>query len=75
VVAEPLLAALDTLAALPGVAYTGLLGDHLHAITRPEAHSAATLGAALAGAGFPAAQVEPAEVTLEDVFIALARDQ
>jgi ABC-2 type transport system ATP-binding protein len=75
VVAEPLLAALDTLAALPGVAYTGLLGDHLHAITRPEAHSAATLSAALAGAGFPAAQVEPAEVTLEDVFIALARDQ
>jgi hypothetical protein len=75
IVAEPLLPALEALTALPGLSYTGLLGDHLHAITAPGAHSASTLGAALAGAGFTAAQVEPAEVTLEDVFVALARDK
>ncbi len=72
VTAQPLINALDALAALPGVRYTGLLGDHLHSITAPNAHTAQSLRAALAGAGFAEALVEPAEVTLEDVFVALA---
>ena len=75
IVAEPLIGALDALSGLAGVSYAGLLGDHLHAITRPQAHSAASLTAALALAGFPQAQVEPAEATLEDVFTELARRQ
>ncbi len=73
IVAEPLINALDALGTVPGVSYAGLLGDHLHALTDRGAHSAASLSAALAGAGFTAAEVEPAEVTLEDVFVALAR--
>jgi ABC-2 type transport system ATP-binding protein len=73
IVAEPLLGALEWLTAAPGVTYTGLLGDHLHAITAPGAHTAASLQAGLVSAGFPQAHVEAAEVTLEDVFIALAR--
>jgi ABC-2 type transport system ATP-binding protein len=69
---EPLIAALDLLAGLPGVTYAGLLGDHLHAITAPQAHTAETLRAALAAAGLATSAVDPAEVTLEDVFTALA---
>jgi len=72
VIAQPLIPVLDALTALPGVEHTGLLGDHLHAITAPNAHTAASLRAALAERGFRDAQVEPAEVTLEDVFIELA---
>jgi len=68
----PLIAALDDLAGLSGVTYAGLLGDHLHAITAPGAHTAETLQAALAAAGLAGALVEPAEVTLEDVFTELA---
>jgi len=75
VVAEPLLGALEALEAAPGVRYTGLLGDHLHAITEPGVHSAESLRARLAEAGFGAAMVEPAEITLEDVFIELATRQ
>jgi ABC-2 type transport system ATP-binding protein len=60
VIAEPLITALDTLAAVPGVRTAGLLGDHLHAITNPAAHSADSLKAALARAGFPEALVEAA---------------
>jgi ABC-2 type transport system ATP-binding protein len=69
---EPLITALDLLAGLPGVKYAGLLGDHLHAITAPGAHSADSLQAALLGAGLTAPAVEEAEVTLEDVFTELA---
>ncbi len=75
VTAAPLIAALDRLAALPGVTYAGLLGDHLHALTVPGAHTAQSLAAALEAGGFGPALVEPAEVTLEDVFTALARHQ
>jgi ABC-2 type transport system ATP-binding protein len=71
IMARPLMPALDTLAALPGVERAGLLGDHLHAITRPETHTAASLCAALTAAGFDPCEVEPAEVTLEDVFTEL----
>ncbi len=74
VTAQPLITALDALAVVPGVRYTGLLGDHLHCLTAPKAHTAYSLRAALAAAGFAEALVEPAEVTLEDVFVALARD-
>ncbi len=71
VVADPLLSALDTLTATPGVHRAGLLGDHLHAITLGNAHTAASLQAALAGRGITAT-VEEAEPTLEDVFVELA---
>jgi ABC-2 type transport system ATP-binding protein len=73
IVAEPLIGALEALARLPGVLNAGLLGDHLHAITAPGAEGGAALQARLAAAGIPAARVEPSEVTLEDVFTALAR--
>jgi len=75
IVAQPLVGALDALTAAPGVRYVGLLGDHLHAITQPAAHTAATLTALLQAAGFPAAAVEPADITLEDVFTELATRQ
>lgn len=52
VVAQPLVGALDALTAAPGVRYVGLLGDHLHAITAPAAHTADTVTALLRGAGF-----------------------
>jgi len=72
VVAQPLIPALDALAALPGVEHAGLLGDHLHAITHPNGHTAESLRAALARTGIVNGNVEQAEVTLEDVFTELA---
>jgi hypothetical protein len=71
VVAQPLVAALEALARLPGVRQAGLLGDHLHAVTEAGAQTAEGLRAGLKAAGFEAA-VERAEVTLEDVFTELA---
>jgi ABC-2 type transport system ATP-binding protein len=59
---------LELLSRQPGVSQAGLLGDHLHAITRPGVHTAASLSAALGGQ----VEVEPTEVTLEDVFAVLA---
>jgi ABC-2 type transport system ATP-binding protein len=73
--AEALVAALSALHDVPGVVRAGLASDRLRAITAPEAHTAETLRAALASAGFAEAQVEQVEPTLEDVFIALAGDQ
>jgi ABC-2 type transport system ATP-binding protein len=75
IVVEPLIEALDALTGRPGVTYIGLLGDHLHAITSPGAHTAESLTALLTQAGFPRAVVEPAEITLEDVFTELAARQ
>jgi len=72
IVAQPLLPALEALEALPGVQQAGLLGNHLHALTARGAHTAASLGQALSAF---APQVSAAEVTLEDVFMALARPQ
>jgi ABC-2 type transport system ATP-binding protein len=69
---EPLISALDALHQQPGLNYVGLLGDHLHAITAPGAHTAGSLTKAMAQAGFTQALVEPAEITLEDVFTELA---
>ena len=71
VVADPLIPALEALTAIPGVHRAGLLGDHLHAITLAQAHTADSLQAALAGLGIKNAFIEPAEPTLEDVFIEL----
>jgi ABC-2 type transport system ATP-binding protein len=72
IVADPLLPALAALQALPGVFQVGLRGDHLHAITRADSHTAATLTQDLAISHL-AVTVESAEPTLEDVFIALAK--
>ena len=73
--ATPFIAALDLLANLAGVQYAGLLGDHLHAITAPGVHTADSLQSALLAAGLSDPAVEQAEVTLEDVFTALAGRQ
>ncbi|MGQ0605220.1 MAG: ABC transporter ATP-binding protein [Anaerolineales bacterium] len=70
VTGQPLIAALETLERLPGVRQAGLLGDHLHVITEPHVHTADSLRATLAV--FSDVSVEPAEVTLEDVFMVLA---
>jgi ABC-2 type transport system ATP-binding protein len=72
VVATPLLRALETLEATPGLRYTGLLGDHLHAITELGTHTAQSLGAVLKAGGCAVVEIEPADKTLEDVFIELA---
>lgn len=69
IVAQPLLPALEALGALPGVQQAGLLGDQLHALTVRGAHTVASLSRALSAF---APRVEAAEVTLEDVFTALA---
>jgi ABC-2 type transport system ATP-binding protein len=66
-----LVSALGALEQVPGVFQVGLRGDHLHGITRQDAHSAESLLAALGPLG-AAARVEPAESSLEDVFMALA---
>jgi ABC-2 type transport system ATP-binding protein len=58
---------IDGLTRAPGVTYAGLLGDAVHVITAPGAHTATSLGAFL-GDGV---RVEPAEATLEDVFTVL----
>lgn len=70
VTAQPLITALESLERTPGVRRTGLLGDHLHVITEPRAHTPGSLAAALAA--LADVTVEPAEVTLEDVFTVLA---
>lgn len=72
VVTGALLPALEALTAIAGVHRAGLLGDHLHAITDAGAHTAASLGEALAARGVQGATVEEAEPTLEDVFVELA---
>jgi ABC-2 type transport system ATP-binding protein len=68
---DPLIPAIEAMEQIPGVAQVGLRGDHLHAITQAGRHTIESLQAALGDRGF-AAQVEPADPTLEDVFMALA---
>jgi ABC-2 type transport system ATP-binding protein len=66
--------AIDVLAGLPGISHAGLLGDQVHVITEAGAYDAASLGATLTvAAGIPSEslEIEPAEVTLEDVFTVL----
>lgn len=60
------LASLAALQACPQVLRTGLAGDHLRAITAPGA------GRDALRAALPGARIEPAEASLEDVFLALA---
>jgi ABC-2 type transport system ATP-binding protein len=69
VYAQPLLDALASLEACSCVLRAGLAGDHLRAITPPETDEAA-LRAGLAP-GLAVDRIEPAEPTLEDVFLAL----
>ncbi len=71
VYAEPLLEGLEALDAWPGIQRAGLAGDHLRAIT-PSTYRAGDLEAYLAGRGLSGVRVEPAEPSLEDVFLALA---
>lgn len=73
IVAEPLIPALDTLQSLPGILHAGLLGDHLHAITAPDGYTAERLAAVLQSENLTVSMVEPAEPTLEDVFISLTQ--
>jgi ABC-2 type transport system ATP-binding protein len=66
-----LIPALNALETCPCVLRAGLSGDHLRALT-PADVDAAALGAQLAAHGINQVQIEPAEPTLEDVFLALA---
>jgi len=72
--AEPLLQALAVLEHAPGVLRAGLSGDHLRAITN-RATDADALRAALVTQGIAAdtVRIDPAEPTLDDVFLVLAR--
>ncbi|MEO8082603.1 MAG: ABC transporter ATP-binding protein [Ardenticatenales bacterium] len=70
--ASPLLPLLDALGRIGGIEQFRLLGDHAHAVTVRGAHDEASLTAALRGLGIADAVVRAAEVTLEDVFMALA---
>jgi ABC-2 type transport system ATP-binding protein len=70
---EPLLPALAVLEHQALVLRAGLVGDHLRAITT-RAVEATVLEKVLAQAGIAVRQVEQVEPTLEDVFLALARD-
>ena len=71
--AEPLLQALAVLEHAPGVLRAGLSGDHLRAITN-RATDADALRAALVTQGIAAhtVRIDPAEPTLDDVFLVLA---
>ena len=68
---DRLIPALDAMGQMPGVFQVGLRGDHLHAITLVGQHTAASLQPSLEALGF-SIQVEPADPTLEDAFLALA---
>jgi ABC-2 type transport system ATP-binding protein len=70
VYAQPLLDALASLEGCSCVLRAGLAGDHLRAITPPETDEAA-LRAGLARENTRVDRIEPAEPTLEDVFLAL----
>jgi ABC-2 type transport system ATP-binding protein len=67
----PILAALEALEHCPCVLRAGLTGDHLRAITPPDA-GMEVLKEQLAVAGIHDVQIERVEPTLEDVFLALA---
>jgi len=71
VFAQPLLASLSTLQNCPFVLRAGLAGNHLRAIT-PAGGSPAQLLDYLRAAGIQSPSIEPAEPTLEDIFLALA---
>jgi ABC-2 type transport system ATP-binding protein len=70
--ARPLLEAVETLGALPGVIQARLHGDRALAITDPDQWSASSLSKALAPHDIAVASIEASEPTLEDVFTFLA---
>jgi len=70
VYAEPLLPALAALGACPGILRVGLASDHLRAITPLGTEEGDLLGC-LEREGITVRLVEPAEPTLEDVFLSL----
>ena len=69
----PILDGLAVLEQLPGVARAGLAGDHLSAIADASLGESAIL-AAFQAAQLLNARIEPAEFTLEDVFLTLAKE-
>lgn len=72
VFAQPLEAGLETLEHVAGVQRVGLAGDHLRVISlgvQPEA-----LQGALSRAGVSVQAIERGEASLEDVFLALAKE-
>ncbi len=72
VFASPLLPALSALEKCPCVLRAGLTADHLRAITPPDIDADA-LVKPLQDAGIRVESIQPAEPTLEDVFLALAQ--
>ena len=71
--AEPIVASLRALQALPHVVRAGLAGDHLRAITRPGV-TGERLSSALLARGFRVTGVTEVTPALEDVFLYLAVD-
>lgn len=71
--AEPLIPALAALEAAPGVVQAGLQGDQLRVQTEAGADGEALLRTVLEAAGCAVTGLAPGEVSLEDVFQALAR--
>lgn len=71
--AKPLMPALEILQKTPHVLQTRLLGDHLSAITKPEAR-ARTLRRILQSQGIQNVEVQRLDPTLEDAFLALASE-
>jgi ABC-2 type transport system ATP-binding protein len=69
-----LVTALDVLDSIPGVIRSGLISNHLRAIT-PTEMKCEELKNALLSAGVKVIQVEEVEPSLEDVFLALAGDR
>jgi ABC-2 type transport system ATP-binding protein len=63
--------ALASLRTLPGVRRVALFGEALHVLSGEAGISADDVRTALAGAGFPGAEVRPLAPSLEDVFIEL----
>ena len=72
--APPLLLALEAFERCPCVCCAGLAGDHIRAIT-PLRVEEGELRAHLVEAGVSDIQIERTEPTLEDVFLALVRDE
>jgi ABC-2 type transport system ATP-binding protein len=71
VYAEPLLPAIDCLAALPGVLRAGLASDHLRVVTQ-NGTDQASLAEGLSQAGIHVTAITAGEATMEDVFLTLS---
>ncbi len=63
------------LAGREGVLEAGLFGRHVHAIVRDAEDARRTVPESLAAAGVSVLGIETVEPSLEDVFIALVKDQ